>query len=689
MASTAAPPRAGEVRALRPDRLLALCGLTGFAVSQPLLSIAGGNPTLFTFAGVDRAGLVVFAVMVALVPPLALWAVVVGVGLVDRRAGDLTYTVVAATLVAATATQLAKGFGVTAPAALAALAVVIAGAFVMAMLRWRWVDLWVRYTSPLPVLAVVVFLAASPSGQLLRPPATVEQTDASRLAPVVFVMLDELPLRSVLDANSAIDAVRFPNLAALADDATWHRNFTVMAPQTTQSVPSLLTGRNPTDDPPLWSSHPDSLFSLLASTHDLEVSESLTQLCGFEACGTPEGAGERTGLTGVLVDIVEVWNQRVWLGPADDPDLEQFQEVLFAVDEDRPAATADEVLARPDRLTTFLEALMPGARPGLHYLHLIFPHQPWSSYPDGTQYQAPEPDIDMSDRSVTGAAGGWPMAILEQQHLLQAQYTDRLVGEVLDRLADTGLYDDALVVVTADHGLTFKSWPDQRTPADPAAVGDVAHVPLLVKAPGQTRGRVDDTNLMAVDLLPTLAELLGVEVAWEVDGHPAGSPPTESRRGKAMFDFGTDYDGTFQGIDPLVSPRPAADARLIGPLAADANPVTALVDLLGLGALVDRSIDDLDLAADPIGSATVSGLADLVNPPPEDAIPAFIEGTAEGFGDGDAVLVVIDDTIVSAAPVDQDGGFRTLLPPVLEPDNNDVRLAVLTRDGTVGEVQVS
>ena len=35
------------------------------------------------------------------------------------------------------------------------------------------------------------------------------------------------------------------------------------------SVPSLLTGRSPRVAQPLWTEHPDNLFTLLAPTHEL------------------------------------------------------------------------------------------------------------------------------------------------------------------------------------------------------------------------------------------------------------------------------------------------------------------------------------------------------------------------------------------------------------------------------------
>ena len=37
----------------------------------------------------------------------------------------------------------------------------------------------------------------------------------------------------------------------------------------------------------------------------------------------------------------------------------------------------------------------------------------------------------------------------------------------------------------------------------------VTYVPLFVKEPRQREGRIDDSNLMGVDLLPTIASLVG------------------------------------------------------------------------------------------------------------------------------------------------------------------------------------
>src|SRR5690606_31996617 len=136
--------------------------------------------------------------------------------------------------------------------------------------------------------------------------------------------------------------------------------------------------------------------------------------------------------------------------------------------------------------------------------------------------------------------GDWLAAVTEQRHLLQAQYTDRVVGEVLDALEANDLYDDALVVLFADHGISFVPNTPSRALDDRnlANLGELAYVPLLVKPPGQTEGTIDDTNVQSLDLLPTLADLLGIALPFEVEGAAVGSASIAERGdGKVFYDL--------------------------------------------------------------------------------------------------------------------------------------------------------
>ena len=93
-----------------------------------------------------------------------------------------------------------------------------------------------------------------------------------------------------------------------------------------------------------------------------------------------------------------------------------------------------------------------------------------------------------------------------QRHLLQLGYADRVLGRLLDRLHASGLYDRAVLVVTADHGVSFRAG-QKRRPLSAANRQDIAYVPLFVKTPGPANAAAPSPKLArTIDILPTLAD---------------------------------------------------------------------------------------------------------------------------------------------------------------------------------------
>ena len=100
----------------------------------------------------------------------------------------------------------------------------------------------------------------------------------------------------------------------------------------------------------------------------------------------------------------------------------------------------------------------------------------------------PIPGLNSSELSVfdpTLVRQSW------QRHLLQVGATDMLLGELVERLKETGIYDKAMVVVLSDHGISFRVGATDRRTIVPAYARVVAPIPLIVKYPHQRRGRVD------------------------------------------------------------------------------------------------------------------------------------------------------------------------------------------------------
>ena len=181
---------------------------------------------------------------------------------------------------------------------------------------------------------------------------------------------------------------------------------------------------------------------------------------------------------------------------------------------------------RPGRFEDWLRDIRPSSQPALNFKHVLLPHVPWQYIPDGRGYlRGGGRPAGLADEQ----AMKQPFLVrqLYQRHLLQLGYTDRLLGRLIARLEETGLWDRALVVVTADHGVSFRVGQSDRRAVTAENVEDIAPIPLFVKAPGQDRGRVSTGPVQTIDVLPTIADALGVRMPWKVDGRPAEQAPED------------------------------------------------------------------------------------------------------------------------------------------------------------------
>lgn len=676
---------------LRPKQFLAILGLTGLAVSQPLLSVAGENPSMFTFARLTGADIVWFAMLVAFVPPLVIWAVVAAVGAASARAGDVIFLGASVLLALATAIQLAKTSGIEQRWLVALVGVLGAAGLGVLLGKYAATFVWTRFLWPLPVIAILAMTLFSPSGELVRnrPEAAASNSGGDHPS-VVFIMLDELPTVSLLDDSGQIDPVRYPNLADLAATSTWYPHYTAMAPSTLLSVPSILTGTEPRNSTGTWVSQPDNLFSLFAPTHDLVVAEAVTQLCGFSTCGIDGSAAwSGAGMGPALSQIADVWRERVSLSQSEEPDFGQFAESAVPLDPDAsvgPTESGNEffersrAVARPERVTDFMNAMKPSANPSLNFVHLTLPHQPWTFYPDGRAYAGLN-SLQRTGFAQPGDLDLWDIAVMQQAHMFQTQYADRLVGEILDRLRSMDMFDDALVVVTADHGIAFLDDAIERFPNEDA-LGEVAFVPLLIKLPGQTAPEVDASNLMSSDLLPTIAEAVELDLEWDIDGYPAGSPQIHERGDvKRMVVPEGDWMRGVGSIEEFEgeSHRPAVANRLVRPIVEGESQLGGLLAHIDAREHLGTTVQELDPTAR--SSADLPRKKSLEEPGRGSPL-GYVQGEVGEPALGELVLVAIDQTVVTGAPVRPDGSFNTLLPPdALSSTGNEVELFQVGSDG--------
>ncbi len=122
--------------------------------------------------------------------------------------------------------------------------------------------------------------------------------------------------------------------------------------------------------------------------------------------------------------------------------------------------------------------------------------------------------------------------------------TSKWVGYIVRKLQDVGIYDDTMVVVTADHGTylgehnrTGKFLLDDEQNIAPWPQYDEVHkVPLIIKMPGQTKGKRVKQMVQPVDFLPTLLDLAKKKVDLAFEGHSL-KPIFEGSRTKWPRDY--------------------------------------------------------------------------------------------------------------------------------------------------------
>lgn len=222
-----------------------------------------------------------------------------------------------------------------------------------------------------------------------------------------------------------------------------------------------------------------------------------------------------------------------------------------------------------------------------YFLHVFDPHYP---------YVPPHPDHDLRldlvkqysdtldsigrypDRVRAFASGRTPeidpdgeiVELLRSYYAQSVEYTAKQVARLLTKLESVDLLDEALVIITGDHGEEFmeRGFPTHKTLYD-----DCIRPGMIVKPPDDADWKPpDDADL--IDILPTIATAVGTDPPSQVDGRAwqasaSGSRPRFAERiYEDSYSVAVEVDGTkgiftYEGDYPG---RPSDDELGDGPL---------------------------------------------------------------------------------------------------------------------------
>ncbi len=179
------------------------------------------------------------------------------------------------------------------------------------------------------------------------------------------------------------------------------------------------------------------------------------------------------------------------------------------------------------------------------YLHVEFfdPHEPWDpprrflekympgakepTYIEPPYATVPVPD-DIKQRFRANYAG-------------EVSCVDFWVGHLLDMIRQLGLFDNSVVVFLADHG-TLLGEQGQFAKGPEKLRGQVSHIPLLIRVPGEeSAGKRVPGLIQVTDVMPTLLHLLELKSPSRVTGinfWPLVTGETKSLRDYAVQTYG-------------------------------------------------------------------------------------------------------------------------------------------------------
>jgi arylsulfatase A-like enzyme len=102
--------------------------------------------------------------------------------------------------------------------------------------------------------------------------------------------------------------------------------------------------------------------------------------------------------------------------------------------------------------------------------------------------------------------------------LESAQTSDRDIGDIVARLKKEGVYDNTIIVITADHGIAL--------PRGKQFIYDEGlHIPLIIRWPARlTPGSVSDELVTNLDIVPSLLDLAGLPKLAYLQGRSLADP---------------------------------------------------------------------------------------------------------------------------------------------------------------------
>ncbi len=287
---------------------------------------------------------------------------------------------------------------------------------------------------------------------------------------VIFIMLESLGASRVGAYGNPLKPT--PNLDAIAADGWFFRHFYVPVVSTAKTVWASITGI-----PDVSREETATRNPLITRQHTLL--DAFADYRKLYMIGGSAGWANMSALIRESVAGMELYEEGYWQSPNVDvwgiSDLNLFKET--------------------DRLLRNL----PADKPFFAYVQTAANHRPFTIPKDNDDFQK----VDLPLEEVRK----WGFRSVEQFNAVRL--LDYNIGRFLEMARQGGYFDNTIFVFFGDHNNRITTLP-HMPPAFELFL-ESNHVPAMIYAPALIEPRVIDEAVNLVDVLPTVAGLLGLE----------------------------------------------------------------------------------------------------------------------------------------------------------------------------------
>lgn len=272
-------------------RFFLLGFLTTIAIAQPIFDIYSKNLDFLITWEISNLEIVYIVLLVYALIPLTLMGILWLAYRLSTLLGQGIYYLFTFILSMVFILQIFKQIGMEQPVLVIALSSGISFLLSYLFIGKNILENYIGYIASATLVIPSLFVYSLASENYLSnslPKLIAANADKKSDTPVVLLIFDEFPIVTLLNKAGEIDTIRFPNFAKFAGDAVWYRDFDSKALTTIQGVPQIVTGvaRKPQKIEPIpnYKKNPNTVFTLLGSTHAINNVDGLYHFCPPNLC---------------------------------------------------------------------------------------------------------------------------------------------------------------------------------------------------------------------------------------------------------------------------------------------------------------------------------------------------------------------------------------------------------------------